>query len=252
MKLVTLELETTDPAGTRAFYTQHLGLSIVAESVDSLTLQVGWTQLTFRSTTKPVAPYHFAINVPSGMLEMCMHWFALDYIDTQARGQTIAEFGDWRARSAYFFDNNGNLLEFITRHDLACHEGNLTDCDFFQGISEIGIVTPCVIKTCRQLWERFGVKRFSKSKPMPDFAAFGDDNGLFIISKANRNWLFTTVPAALTNYRMTFELNGTLQSLASDELSTSSDAVCFCPLAHKHSRSADKQRIDSISLSVSM
>lgn len=215
MKLLTIELDTPNLKGTQTFYTQQLGLPVVAESTNSFTLQVGWTQLTFRAVSKPVAPYHFAINVPAGMLELCMHWFAFDYLDTQACNQKIAEFRDWRARSAYFLDNNGNILEFITRHDLPPADSNMTDQDLFQGISEIGIVTPCVTSASRQLGEQFGVTPFYKSKPMPDFAAMGDDNGLFIISKVSRKWLFTDIPATLNNYQVTFQLTsgGPVQTL---------------------------------------
>lgn len=219
MKLLTIDLDTNNLSATRTFYTQRLGLPIIAESTNSFTLQVGWTQLTFRSAIKSVAPYHFAINVPAGMLELCMHWFAFDYLDTQACGQTIAEFRDWRARSAYFFDNNGNILEFITRHDLPLADSNMTMGDLFQGISEIGITTSCVTSTIHQLSEQYGVTCFCKSRPMPDFAALGDDNGLFIVSKVSRKWLFTDIPAASNKYRVTFQLkaDSPVQTLRSDE-----------------------------------
>ncbi|QJW88317.1 VOC family protein [Spirosoma taeanense] len=205
MRFLDIELYTADPAGTRAFYTQQLGLPIVAESSDYLTLQVGWTRLTFRAVTESVAPYHLAINVPSGTLEVCMHWYQLDYIDTQAPGQTIAEFPSWRARSTYFYDNNGNLLEFIARNDLSLDSPNLTLGDLFQCISEIGIATECVSETARQLIQRFGIGPFAKSVQLPDFMAMGDDNGLLILSKVGRNWLFTDTPAALNYCRIKFE-----------------------------------------------
>lgn len=241
MKLLTIELDTADLLGTREFYTQRLDLPVIAESADSFTVQVGWTQLTFRSVTKPVAPYHFAINVPAGMLELCMHWFSLRYMDTQAEGRTIAEFPDWKARSAYFPDNNGNILEFIARRDLPSVDANLTVGDLFQCISELGIVTPCVVKTTYQLAKHFGVKRFSKSKPMHDFAALGDDNGLFIVSKEDRKWLFTNIPAAINNYRVTFESEpgAPLQTLSHNELGpriAASTKPCSCPLSSRHSQ----------------
>ncbi|GAB4017563.1 VOC family protein [Spirosoma koreense] len=220
MKLVTIQLDTNDLAGTRTFYTKRLGLPLLTESVDRLTFQVGWTRLTFRAVSNPVGPYHFAINVPGGMLEMCMHWFGMDYIDTQAHGQKIAEFADWRARAAYFPDNNGNLLEFITRHDVPSGDANLTISDLFQGISEIGIATPCVLKTISQLNRQFGIKPFRKAKPKHDFAALGDDYGLFILSQEHRHWLFTRTPASLNNCQITFELEpgGPVQTIHSQEL----------------------------------
>lgn len=236
MKLLTIELETADLKNTRLFYTQQLDLPIVAESTTAITFQAGWTQLTFRSVKNSVAPYHFAINVPAGTLEVCMHWFGLHYLDTQACGQTIAEFREWRARSAYFFDNNGNLLEFISRYDLPAADSNMTFDDMFGGISEIGIGTRCVTSATRQLTRRFGITSFDKSKPLPDFETLGDDNGLFVVSKLGRNWLFTNIPAELNEYRITFEITpgGPVHTLASDEegwLPMRNNSVCHCPLA---------------------
>jgi catechol-2,3-dioxygenase len=217
MKFLNIELYTADPVGTRRFYTQQLGLDILAESADYITLQLGWTRLTFRAVTIPVAPYHFAINVPAGTLEVCMHCYQLDYLDTQAVNQTIADFPNWGARACYFYDNNGNLLEFIGRNELFLDNPNLTIGDLFQGISEIGIVTENVSYTTRQLKQQFGVTQFSRSTPMPDFNALGDDNGLFILSKVGRNWLFTNTPAGLSYCRIVFETepNGDIQTLFS-------------------------------------
>ncbi|WP_020601620.1 VOC family protein [Spirosoma spitsbergense] len=207
MKILELDLYTPDLEATRLFYVQRLGLSVLARSADSLTVRIGWTQLTFRSVCQPVNPYHIAINVPRGSLEVIMHYFDLDYLDTQQPGKTIADFPDWRARACYFYDGTGNLLEFIARTDLPLDNPNLTINDLFQGVSEIGLATEDVACTSEQIQERFAVPQYDKSTPMPDFNALGDDNGLFILSRVGRKWLFSATPAGLNYCRVRF-LNG--------------------------------------------
>ncbi|WP_080056350.1 VOC family protein [Spirosoma aerolatum] len=203
MKIVAFELYTVDLPGTRTFYTRQLGLPIVAESTETLTVQVGWTRLTFRAVDEPVAPYHFAINVPVGMLEVCLHSYPLNYLTTN--GQEIIELPTWRARASFFHDNNGNLVKFISRNDLSLFNPNLTVDDLFQGISEVGIATECTPTTTRQLMQRFGLPTFRRFAPSPELALLGNDAGLVTVAQVGHPWPFTHTPAAMNHCQVTFE-----------------------------------------------
>lgn len=204
MKIIDVELYSSDLEATKRFYVSRLCLPMVSQSTTHLTVLIGWTHLTFRLIHQPVAPYHLAINVPRGSLEVIMYYYDLEFLSTQAPGKTIADFPNWRARSCYFYDPTGNLLEFIARTDLNLDNPNLTFSDLFQGISEIGIATEDVLCTTLQIQRRFGVEQFDKSAPMPDFNVLGTDSGLFILSKVGRNWLFTDTPAGLNYCRVQF------------------------------------------------
>ncbi|RYC67272.1 VOC family protein [Spirosoma sordidisoli] len=220
MKLLDLDLYTTDLTATRHFYVRRLGLPVLSRSYDHLTLMIGWTRLTFHLTNRPVAPYHLAINVPRSSLDVVMYYFDLDYLDTDRPDNIIADLPDWRAKACYFYDGTGNLLEFIARTDLPLDDPNLTINDLFQGVSEIGIGTEDVASTACQLQRRFGVPPFSRSAPTADFTALGDDNGLFILSKVGRNWLFTNTPAGLNYCRVRFvnEPGGVVHEMTSYEV----------------------------------
>ena len=209
MKLLDIELYTADLDATRAFYVCRLGLPLLSHSTNHLTVLIGWTSLTFRLVNQPVAPYHLAINVPRGSLEVIMYYFDFDYLDTQAPQKTIADFPQWWARSCYFYESpstpeQSNLIEFIARTDLNLDDPNLTFSDLFQGVSEIGMATEDVAYTTGLLQRRFGVQQFGKTSPAPDFNALGDDNGLFILSKVGRKWLFSETPAGLNYCRVRF------------------------------------------------
>ena len=225
MRIIELDLYTANLEATREFYTRRLGLSVVSRSDRHVTVQIGWTSLTFRLVDQPVAPYHLAINVPHCLLEEMMDYFGFDYLDTQAPNQPIADFADWRARACYFYESPGspetsNLLEFIARTDLPLDDPNLTLNEFFQGVSEIGIATEDVAYTTRLLKQRFGINQFSKTCPAPDFNAVGDHNGLFILARSGRNWLFSKTPAQL-NYcsvRFTTGQNEPVQEVCSYQI----------------------------------
>ncbi|GAB2576790.1 VOC family protein [Spirosoma areae] len=225
MKILELDLYTANLETTRLFYVRRLGLPMLSHSPTHLTVLIGWTRLTFRLIDQPVAPYHLAINVPRGSLEVLMYYFDLDYLPTQPSGvdaptKTIADFPNWRAKACYFQDAAGNLLEFIARTDLNLDDPNLTLTDLFQGVSEIGIATEDVTGTTDQIQRRFGVKQFAKTTPAPNFNALGDDNGLFILARVGRNWLFSNIPAGLNYCRVQFtnEANGEVQELYSYEI----------------------------------
>lgn len=205
MKILRLDLYTHDPARTRAFYTQRLRLPVVSESATHLTVQAGRTRLTFRAVAQPVAPYHLAFNVPTGSLERIQQVLGLTYLPTHIPGQNLAHFSDWRAWAGYFYDETGNLLEFIERYDLRPESETTTAQGFIECVSEIGIATEDVPYACRQLTRRYGVPLFGKATPRFDFAALGDDSGLFILAQVGRKWLFTETPAALNYCRVTFE-----------------------------------------------
>ena len=220
MKIIDLTLCSTNLEATKRFYVSRLCLPMLSQSTAHLTVLVGWTRLTFRLVDQPVAPYHLAINVPRGSLEVLMYYYDLDFLSTQAIGKTIADFPSWRARSCYFYDASGNLLEFIARTDLNLDDPNLMLPDLFQSVSEIGIATEDVLHTSQQIQHRFGVKLFDKSSPVADFSALGTDSGLFILSKIGRNWLFSDTPAGL-NYcrvRFTHDADGVVHQLYSYEV----------------------------------
>ncbi|GAB4016560.1 hypothetical protein GCM10028808_45400 [Spirosoma migulaei] len=204
MKILELDLYTTNLEAVRLFYVSQLGLPLLARTASQLTILVGYTRLTFRLVAQPVAPYHIAINVPRDSLDVLMYYYDLDYLPTQAPGQTIAYFPDWRAKACYFYDTCGNLLEFIARTDLNLDNPNLTFSDLFQGVSEIGLTTQDVAYTTYEIQRRFRIDQFSKTTPKPDFNALGDDNGLFILAQQGRNWLFSTTQADLNYCRVQF------------------------------------------------
>jgi hypothetical protein len=135
---------------------------------------------------------HFAINV--GNFEEARAW---------ARGLEGAEwveddvpFPAWRARSAYYFDTAGNIIELIERERAPGDELLLE-------VSEVGLPVEDVGVAAGFLETELGLPHFSGNRE--DFSAVGDDRGLFILVPVGRDWLFTDRPASDAPVRVTIE-----------------------------------------------
>ncbi|MBL7742088.1 MAG: hypothetical protein JNN00_01315 [Chitinophagaceae bacterium] len=209
MKISKAILQTSNPDELTGFYSQVLQLK-TDNSNDDTTITIGSTELVFEQAGAADPFYHFAINIPCNKIDEAGAWLTervplLFINDYQSE---IADFASWHARSAYFFDPAGNIVELIARFDLK----NVTDEPFsssqFLSINEIGIVTDTLEETTQQLLEQYQLSYFDKQAPLPQFKAIGDDEGLFIVVPGNRNWYPTNKPSGDFPMEINFTSNG--------------------------------------------
>jgi hypothetical protein len=130
----------------------------------------------------PAVCSHFAINVPPQRFEEAVELTA-ERVELVERD---VPFPAWRARSAYYFDPGGNIVELIAREEAPGEE-------LFLEISEVGLPVTDVGAAVDWLEAELGLPHFSGNRR--DFSAVGDDRGLFIVVPVGRPWLFTDVPA---------------------------------------------------------
>lgn len=197
MKINEIVLVTNSITDTIAFYTEVLQLEVTDQTETGVSFGAGSTVLSFREDLVTVGPvYHFAFNIPHNQLPAAMAWLSgrVELLPVSAESN-IAEFSNWRAQAVYFKDNNGNLLEFIARHDL----DNGRDVAFgpaaIECVSEIGIAVDSVPAFIEEVVKAHGFDIYAKQAPMEKFAALGDDHGLLIIAEAGRNWFPTAIAA---------------------------------------------------------
>ena len=129
----------------------------------------------------------------------------------------IANFESWNAKAIYFYDNNNNIVEFIARHDLNNATEKPFDTSIIESISEIGIVTEKPIELAENLIESSGLYYFDKSTKNEQFAALGNDNGLFIIVETNRKWYPTEHKAERHFCRVNIEIDGNIKEFLMNE-----------------------------------
>ena len=192
------------------FYKNNLQLKVVRTSTQTISIEAGKTILIFEetnSTEKPV--YHFAFNIPSNKIEDALQWLkekvALLWIEDYKN--YIAEFTNWNARSVYFPDVAGNIVELIARFDLHDEVDETFSAQHIRNVSEIGIVFNAeqFDASVNEMMQQYQLAYFSKQPPMKHFRAIGDDEGLFIIVPEYRNWYPTNIAGGIFPLSVMFE-----------------------------------------------
>jgi catechol-2,3-dioxygenase len=174
VRILEVVLPSRDPEALAAFHGPAYGAS----------------RLRFESG--PAVCSHFAVNVPPQRFGEAVAW-------ARERVRLVDDdvpFPAWRARSAYFFDPGGNIVELIAR-ERAPGE------DLFLEISEVGLPVTDVGAAVEWLEGELGLPHFSGNRR--DFSAVGDDRGLFIVVPVGRPWLFTDEPAPDAPLHVTIE-----------------------------------------------
>ncbi|MES2704512.1 MAG: hypothetical protein V4649_17870 [Bacteroidota bacterium] len=196
MHFTEVRLQTNSIARTRLFYSKSIGLDIVDETDVAITFKAGNSLLMFSAVTGSRPYYHIAFNITNNKFSEAFEAFnhKLDILEMET-GIPIAAYPEWNAQSFYCYDNNGSVLEFITRFDLDYQSAEPYSPADIREISEVGIVTHNVPVTTNHLHTKYGFHYFHRSKPTEHFAVLGNDHGLFIISHAGRPWVPTDKPS---------------------------------------------------------
>lgn len=209
MKLTHIQIQSNNIQQTTTFYQDILDLPIIEKTKESVSIQAGNSVLEFVENPQFNSIYHFAFNIPENKLDEAIEWCKskvdLIFIEDQ---KVITNFKNWNVNAVYFYDNNGNLLEFITRHDLDNAQTEAFSSKAILNISEIGIVNENPLELGKQLIAQYGLEFFNKNDNSELFAAVGDDEGLLIMVQPNRSWYPTQTPSESNKTEVKIENNG--------------------------------------------
>jgi catechol 2,3-dioxygenase-like lactoylglutathione lyase family enzyme len=197
MHITELILKTSSLKRTRLFYHKTLELDIIAETENKISFNAGHTKLTFEETPNEKPFYHFAFNVTNNRFSDCFEWIGnkLDILPVDKDGMLIAGYEEWNAQSFYFLDNNGSILELISRFDLPYYSSQPVSSKDIIEVSEIGLVTKDVQGLCDVLHKDDKIPYFVKGPKLEDFVAMGDDHGLLLVTQQGRGWIPNNKPA---------------------------------------------------------
>ena len=216
MNILEVELRSDNLAETEKFYKNVLGLQPVLKEDNSLLFfKIGGTELIFKKSDNLKPVYHFAIDVPNNRFFDCHNFISktTKILETEP-GNDIANFINWDAKSFYFYDNNGNIVEIITRYPTRAYDEAPFSYKTYMGLSEIGLVTGRVGEITDLLISEHGLPVFKRQPKGEHFNALGDDEGLILISERGRNWYPTTIPAQSYPIRVMFMENGSVEHIA--------------------------------------
>jgi catechol 2,3-dioxygenase-like lactoylglutathione lyase family enzyme len=214
MKIVALELLTANLEETAAFYHKKMGLAVLSTNKSTVSFAAGSTKLTFKYSKNTQAAYHFAFDIPNNKL-----FEAFDYMGKEVEildvitQEKIADFYNWDAKSFYFYDNNGNVVEFIARYCLNNESDAAFDGTSIVSISEIGFVAKDVSVFSEELFAKYTLSVFLKQPKLDKFIVLGTDTGLFILSAENRNWYPTEKKCQSFRTKVVFEHNGIIHEM---------------------------------------
>jgi hypothetical protein len=212
MQIQNLILEASDIPSLRQFYEYVLEMP-VSSNKHSCTLSFGKTDIIFRQNDQlENLIYHYAITIPSNKIDEAKEWLILrvKLLWLEDYQSVIADFHNWNAKSVYFLDSAGNIVELIARFDLENDTNEPFNYRQLLSVSEIGLVfrkDEMEFRT-KELMKTFSLPYFSKQQPLPTFKALGDDNGLFIIVPEKRSWYATNKPAEILPLDVEFENAG--------------------------------------------
>jgi hypothetical protein len=196
MQIKTLRLQTSHLLPLYYFYKDLLELPVDKTSKHSITIIAGQSQLIFNEVNKTKNPFHhFAFNIPNNKFKEALQWMQskVELLWLDDYKSYVADFVNWHAKSFYFKDPAGNILEMIARFDLNDEADISFSSRHIRNISEIGIVLPINTfdENINALMKRFPISYFNKQPPLPHFRAIGNDDGLFVIVPENRVWFST-------------------------------------------------------------
>lgn len=187
MRIAEITLHTDCLHEMKQFYSELLEFPIARETEESFTVQAGQSRLNFQQSSSGKGFYHFAFTIPANQLEEAGLWVQHKGIPLYTRdNKNQYFFEDWNATASYFYDPQGNLVEFIAHHALQNASQSPFGAHSMIRISEIGLplhqFEEGLARICEdfslQVWRGDGVQ----------FAGVGDEEGLFILIDMNRPW----------------------------------------------------------------
>ena len=193
MHIKSLILYSNDIESQIDFFANVLDLK-VEQNNDGISVNIGASRLSFVASNDTIK-YHYCLLVPSNQFKSSVEWMAnrVDLIEVSPQNY-VQNFEDWNADSIYFYDGNGNLLEFIARYDLDNNVEGAFDENMILNINEIGM-TSSDTKTLNEIIEAKTGSEFYKGN-LTRFGANGDDHGIFLLVNyaEKKTWFPTQIP----------------------------------------------------------
>lgn len=193
MKITSLTLAAPHPDEMKKFYSGLMGFAEIEAVSDSdgYSFQAGHTRVNFIPGDRD-AKYHFAFNIKPDQLSDAVKWLGncgIELIFSPEDKGVIVDFPNWWAKSVYFFDPAGSIVELIARGGIG-PAGNAPSfsAQSIVGVSEIGLVTEDVAAMREWIETTHGVPAFSRQQNTETFSALGDDHGLILIAVKGRKW----------------------------------------------------------------
>ena len=194
MDIINAKLKTHELQEMKRFYGQILGFPIENETSNSFLVTFGISSIEFNDQDVEGEPYyHFAFDIPSNQFAEAKRWIKSKTELLTEEGADEIDFKYSVAKSFYFEDPSGNILEFIAR----LKDNPPSDRPFssasIQKISEMSLVVQDKLPVAYNLSDYHIVSR-DDSEITSDSLAFMSDKKTkvyLLLASPNRKWLFS-------------------------------------------------------------
>ena len=147
MLLKKIEMISHDVNALMQYYRSILELPVKKTGLEKISVAIGNSEIVFTKANSNEQPfYHFAFNIPGNKFEEALAWIKLrtELLWLNDYKSYVADFKNWDAKSFYFTDPCGNIVEFIARFDLQDNVKESFSPKHLRNVSEIGVVFPQV------------------------------------------------------------------------------------------------------------
>ncbi|MBD3165671.1 hypothetical protein GF324_03670 [bacterium] len=192
MYFLKLHLHAADLKATAAFYNDVLDLPILYHTDSNLSLQAGATTLYFSRAHEGTKPhYHFAFRIPEERFQdLRLHLEEnIELLPNLEREQShVHDHPDLeQARSLYFKDPAGNLVEAIMRPLTGTKAATPFGSGWVESINEIGMPASDVEGVAQLLKKNIKLPFYHR---MSDHViAYGDSHAMLLV--VERGWQWT-------------------------------------------------------------
>jgi len=152
MKINEVELYISNYEETVSFYKNILMYDCLTETTETTNFRVGNSILTLHKEDTFTYYYHFAFNIPPNLFHAAKQWVQEKIPLSTEDGEDEAHFSASKAKSFYFEDPAGNIVEYIARNETTpqAPEQEFNPHHVLE-ISEIGLPTVNVANCVKEL-----------------------------------------------------------------------------------------------------
>lgn len=179
---------------TKHFYETIVKFPLTSEEHNRFTIKVGKTTVTFVQAPLEEKPfYHFAFDVPSNQFEEAKTWTKGKIELSQEQGNDEVYFAFIDAKSIYFEDPAGNIVEFICRFSDAEPNDERFTASSLQKVSEMSIVVSDKLKAVSSLHEVSIFERDHEEIIADGLSFMGEreDATYLLLVNEGRTWFFS-------------------------------------------------------------
>ena len=206
MEIIELKLFSNKINEQEDFYGNVLGFQFSRVTNSILEIHAGGTKLILEKSTKKFF-YHFAFLVPTGTLNSAIDFLEMNSVQLlPLNGKKIIQFNSGRA--IYFYDKDGNIVEFIERPTLNYPSSSDFSIESIIILNEIGLPVSEPKKMTKRLTNEFGIIPIKNAPFNDQFCWAGDYIGAVIVIKEGRYWLPTEKSGIINDFTIKYIAEG--------------------------------------------